>query len=213
MARHDTNRRFNVSGDQKIQGYMSEFSNGVFAFAITLLVLDIKLPAGTSKAELRSVLLSMWPNYLGFLISFLVIGLYWSVYIRLFREIIRTDRGLVILNLLYLLFIVVIPFSTSLISLYLGRLSVMVYAGLMACAGYMLTVLRIYAERNHRLISRKHSVQSIKGGVLVSLIMPIWFTISIGIAFFSSLAAQISWMVALAAHIALVHRLRYKVLL
>lgn len=210
MVRHNKNRRFSGSGDEKIQGHMSEFSNGVFAFAITLLVLDIKLPAGTSKADLGSALLSMWPNYLGFLISFLVIGLYWSVYIRLFREIVRTDRGLVILNLL---FIVVIPFSTSLISLYLSRLSVMVYAGLMACAGYMLTVLRIYAERNHRLISRKYSVQSIKGGVLVSLIMPIWFTISIGIAFFSSLAAQISWMVALAAHIALVYRLRYKVLL
>jgi uncharacterized membrane protein len=126
----------------------------------------------------------------------------------------RSDaRRLVILNLLYLLFIVVIPFSTSLISLYLGRLSVMVYAGLMACAGYMLTVLRIYAERNHRLISKKHSVQSIRGGVLVGLMMPMWFTISIGVAFFSSLVAQLSWMVALVAHIALVHRLRHRVLL
>jgi uncharacterized membrane protein len=162
-AASSTNRKAASSGDEKIQGYMSEFSNGVFAFAITLLVLDIKLPAGTSKADLGSTLLSMWPNYLGFLISFLVIGLYWSVYIRLFREIIRTDRSLVILKLLYLLFIVVIPFSTSLISLYLST--------------------------------------------------PVWFTVSIGIAFFSWLTAQLSWIVMIVVYSFLVHRLRYKVLL
>jgi uncharacterized membrane protein len=213
MARHNTNPKVAERGDEKIQGHMSEFSNGVFAFAITLLVLDIKLPASTSKASLGSALIAMWPNYLAFLISFLVIGLYWSVYIRLFKEIIRTDRRLVILNLLYLLFIVVIPFSTSLISLYLTKLSVMVYAGLMACAGYMHTVLRIHAERNHRLISAKHTVQSIRRGIVLSLSTPVWFTVSIGIAFLSSLAAQLSWIVVIVAYSILVHRLRNKVLL
>jgi uncharacterized membrane protein len=212
-AASSTNRKAASSGDEKIQGYMSEFSNGVFAFAITLLVLDIKLPAGTSKADLGSTLLSMWPNYLGFLISFLVIGLYWSVYIRLFREIIRTDRSLVILNLLYLLFIVVIPFSTSLISLYLSRLSVMVYAGLMAGAGYMHSLLRVHAGRRHRLVSAKHSKRSIRGGILLSLVTPVWFTVSIGIAFFSWLTAQLSWIVMIVVYSFLVHRLRYKVLL
>jgi uncharacterized membrane protein len=212
-ARGNSNPRVDAAGDEKIQGYMSEFSNGVFAFAITLLVLDIKLPEGVPKAGIGSALIAMWPNYLAFLISFLVIGLYWSVYIRLFKEIIRTDRSLVILNLLYLLFIVVIPFSTSLISLYLTRLTVMVYAALMACAGYMHTVLRIHAERNHRLISKKHSLRSIRRGILLSLATPVWFTVSIGIAFVSSLAAQLSWIVVLIPYAVLVHRLRNKVLL
>jgi uncharacterized membrane protein len=213
MARHSRNSKVTEPGDEKVQGYMSEFSNGVFAFAITLLVLDIKLPADTSKAGIGTALLAMWPNYLGFLISFLVIGLYWSVYIRLFREIVRTDRRLVILNLLYLLFIVVIPFSTSLISLYLTRLTVMVYAGLMACAGLMHTVLGIHAEWNHRLISAKHSVQSIRRGIVLSLTTPVWFIVSIGIAVVSSLAAQLSWIVVVIVYTVLVHRLRNKVLL
>jgi uncharacterized membrane protein len=125
------------SRDEKIQGFISEFSNGVFAFAITLLVLEIRLPADVSKSTLGPVLLSIWPNYLGFLLSFLVIGLMWSAYIRLMKDLVRTDHRMIMLILCYLLFIVVIPFSTSLISLYRSTLAVVVYAGLMACAGYI----------------------------------------------------------------------------
>jgi uncharacterized membrane protein len=200
-------------GDEKILGYISEFSNGVFAFAITLLILGVAVPAGTLKANLGSALISLWPNYLAFLISFFVIGMYWSVYIRLLREIIRTDRTLIMLNLLYLLFIVVIPFSTSLLSLYLTKLSVMIYAALMACAGFMHTVLRIYVGNNHRLVSNKHSTENIKRGILLSLTTPVWFTLSIGVAFYSSVAAQISWILVVIIYAILVNRLRDKVLL
>jgi uncharacterized membrane protein len=184
-------------GSKKTIGYISEFSNGIFAFAITLLILDVRLPADTSEANLGSALLSMWPNYLAFLISFFVIGLFWSVFIRLFREIIRTDRSFIFLLLLYLLFIVVIPFSTSLLSLHLAKISAVVYAALMACAGYAQNVIRIYASHNHRLISQKHSPQSIKRGIQLGLIMPVWFTASIAIAFFSPLGAQICWILFL----------------
>jgi uncharacterized membrane protein len=210
---HKRNPEVTDPGDEKIQGHISEFSNGVFAFAITLLILEVAVPAGTLKANLGSTLISLWPNYLAFLISFFVIGMYWSVYIRLLREIIRTDRTLIMLNLLYLLFIVVIPFSTSLISLYLSKLSVMIYAALLACAGYMHTVLRIYVGNNHRLISSKHSTENIKRGILLSLTTPVWFTFSIGVAFYSSVAAQISWILVVIIYAILVNRLRDKVLL
>jgi uncharacterized membrane protein len=194
---HNNDIEVTDSGNEKTLGYISEFSNGIFAFAITLLVLDLRLPAETSKANLGSSLLSMWPNYLAFLISFFVIGLFWSVFIRLFKEIIRTDRNFIFLLLLYLLFIVVIPFSTSLLSLHLATISAVVYAALMACAGYAQNIIRIYASRNHRLISKKHSPQSIRKGIQLGLIMPVWFTVSIAIAFFSPLGAQISWILFL----------------
>jgi uncharacterized membrane protein len=194
---HNNDIEVTDSGNEKTLGYISEFSNGIFAFAITLLVLDLRLPAETSKANLGSALLSMWPDYLAFLISFFVIGMFWSVFIRLFREIIRTDSNFIFLLLVYLLFIVVIPFSTSLLSLHLATISAVVYAALMACAGYAQNVIRIYASRNHRLISKKHSPQSIRRGIQLGLIMPIWFTVSIAIAFFSPLGAQISWILFL----------------
>jgi uncharacterized membrane protein len=194
---HNSDIEATDPGSEKTLGYISEFSNGIFAFAITLLILDVRLPAETSKADLGSALLNMWPNYLAFLISFFVIGLFWSVFIRLFREIIRSDRNFIFLLLVYLLFIVVIPFSTSLLSLHLATISAVVYAALMACAGYAQNIIRIYASHNHRLISKKHSPRSIKRGIQLGLIMPVWFTVSIAIAFFSPLGAQISWIVFL----------------
>jgi uncharacterized membrane protein len=199
------------SRDEKTQGFISEFSNGVFAFAITLLVLEIRLPTDVSKSTLGPALLSIWPNYLGFLLSFLVIGLMWSSYIRLLRDIVRTDHLLIMLNLLYLLFIVVVPFSTSLISLYRGTLVVVIYASLMACAGYMYVLLRIYAGRNHRLVSKRHSTIAIRRGILLNLIMPVWFTLSIGIALFNILASQLSSAAAVFGYTFLWHRLRDRV--
>jgi uncharacterized membrane protein len=194
-------RNRNVEEHRKVLGRILAFSDGVFAFAITLLILDIKLPAHTLKANLGSILISLWPNYMAFLISFFVIGLYWSVHVRLFREIVRYDQNLIWLNLLHLLFIVIIPFSTSIISLYLTQLSVIAYAASIACAGYIHTLLRIYAGHNHRLISEKYSSLHIKKGIILSLIAPICFTISIGISFFSSLAAQLSWILIFLIHV------------
>jgi uncharacterized membrane protein len=190
-----------LEGHRKIVGRILAFSDAVFAFAITLLILDVKLPADTIKANLGSVLISLWPNYMAFLISFFVIGLYWSVHVRLFREIIRYEQNLIWLNLLHLLFIVIIPFSTSIISLHLTQLSVIVYAASIAVAGYAHTILRAYAGHNHRLISEKYSSLYIKKGIILSLIAPICFTISIGIAFFSSLAAQLSWILIFLIHV------------
>jgi uncharacterized membrane protein len=211
MPRRGGEGRTEKLSDEKTLDFISEFSNGVFAFAITLLVLEIRLPADVSKSTLGPTLLSIWPNYLGFLLSFLVIGLMWSAYIRLLKDIVRTDHRLIMLNLLYLLFIVVIPFSTSLISLYRSTLAVVVYAGLMACAGYMYVFLRIYTSHNHRLISRRHIAIAIRRDILLSLIMPVWFTLSIGIAFFNILASQLSWGVVGFGYTFLWHSLRKRV--
>jgi uncharacterized membrane protein len=197
-------------GDRKIQGYISEFSNGVFAFAITLLILDVAVPAGTAKADLGTALIELWPNYLAFVLSFLIIGLFWSVYIRLLKDLVRTDHRFIMLNLLYLLFIVVIPFSTSLMSVYLSELSVIVYAGLMACAGFMHTILRTYAGRGNRLISSKHSARHVQKGIWLSLVVPAWFTLSIGIAIFSTVAAQVSWGIVFIVYTVIAHRFRDK---
>jgi uncharacterized membrane protein len=200
----------NVGEYKKVLERILAFSDGVFAFAITLLIIDVRLPTDTLKANLGSALISLWPNYMAFLISFFVIGLYWSAHARLFKEVIRYDMSLMWLNLLHLLFIVVIPFSTSVISLYRSQLSVIVYAASVACAGYIHTLLRIYAGHNHRLISERYSSLHIKKGIIISLIAPICFTISIGIAFHSSLAAQLSWILIFLIHVILQRLLKPK---
>jgi uncharacterized membrane protein len=194
--------------NEKILGRILAFSDGVFAFAITLLIIDVRLPAGISSAGLSSALAELWPNYLAFLLSFVVIGLYWSAHIRLFREIVRYDQNLIWLNLLFLLFIVIIPFSTSVLSLHIFRLTVTFYAVFMACAGYMHTVLRVYTGRNHRLVSKKVNSLYIKRGILFSLFAPAGFTVSIGIAFLSPVTAVVFWVVIFLVHFIFQRRVR-----
>jgi len=186
--------------DEKVLGRILAFSDGVFAIAILLLLIDIRLPADTTVVNSGSALIELWPKYLAVLLSFVVIGLYWSAHVRLFREIIRYDQNLIWLNLLFLLFIVVIPFSTSVLSLHLFQLSGIIYATAMACAGYMHTVLRIYAGSNHRLISKRLSPLYIRRGIIFSLFAPVGFTVSIGIAFINALAAMVFWVIIFIVH-------------
>jgi len=132
---------------EKIIGRLLSLSDGIFAFAITLLILNIVLPLGTSREEVPQALLSLWPKYLAFLISFVVIGLYWMGHVRPFRYIRRFDKGLLWLNLLFLMFIVLIPFSTSVLSDFEETASVVLYAANMACAGFTATGLWLYSVR------------------------------------------------------------------
>jgi uncharacterized membrane protein len=179
---------------EKVLARILAFSDGVFAFAITLLILDVKLPADVTKADLGTALVSLLPNYLAFLLSFIVIGVYWISHVMMFREIVNYDDRLIWINLFYLLFIVVIPFSTSILSLHLIQVSVMVYAGLMACTGYMHTILRLYLRSHQYLLHEKHSPAFLRQSILYSLIMPVGFTVSIGIASFSITIAQLFWV-------------------
>jgi uncharacterized membrane protein len=193
--------------NQKVLGRILTFSDGVFAIAILLLLIDIKLPAGISTADLGAVLRSLWPNYLAFFISFVVIGLYWTAHVRLFREIIRYDWVLVWLNLLYLLFIVIIPFSTSVFSTHFAKLSVIIYAATIACAGFSNTIVRIYSAKSHRLISNRFGNTYIRRAILLSLIAPTGFTVSIGLAFLNPSVVQYFWIVMLVVHIIFLRRL------
>ena len=94
-------------------GRILALSDGVFAIALTLLILDIAVPATTSDDDLTKVLLDLWPRYLAFALSFLVISRFWVIHRQAFRLIVRGDPALVWLNLLLLLFISFLPFPTA----------------------------------------------------------------------------------------------------
>ncbi|MBD0277186.1 MAG: DUF1211 domain-containing protein [Flavisolibacter sp.] len=104
------------------------FSDAVFAIAITLLVIEIKIPdkeslkanGGISDAALLKELEHLIPKFIGFIISFLLIGLYWTVHHRMFGFVINYDRKLVVLNLVFLFFIALMPFSNGFYSEYAG---------------------------------------------------------------------------------------------
>jgi uncharacterized membrane protein len=104
------------------------FSDAVFAIAITLLVIEIKIPdkeflrehGGLSDATILKALSQLVPKFIGFLISFLLISLYWSIHHRMFGFVTSYDRKLLFLNLLFLFFVVLMPFSTGFYGEYAG---------------------------------------------------------------------------------------------
>lgn len=96
------------------------FSDGVFAIAITLLVLDVHVPS-PAGGHLGVALVRQWPTYVAFLLSFAFIGIMWVNHHRLFNHIHRSDNLLLFLNLLLLLGVTVVPFPTSLLAAYYGH--------------------------------------------------------------------------------------------
>src|SRR6266498_1587209 len=91
------------------------FSDGVFAIAITLLVLDLRLPPAHGHT-LVYLLLHDWPQYFAYVVSFLTIGIMWMNHHTILAHIKRVDRPLLVLNLLLLMGIVAIPFPTMLVA-------------------------------------------------------------------------------------------------
>jgi len=92
------------------------FSDGVFAIAITLLILEIRVPPQTPDGVLRDALGDLWPSYVAFLASFMTIGVMWLNHHRLFSLINKKDDGLIAFNLLLLLGITWLPFPTALLA-------------------------------------------------------------------------------------------------
>ncbi|GAA2812321.1 TMEM175 family protein [Kitasatospora aburaviensis] len=97
-------------------GRVEAFSDGAFAIAITLLILEINVPAAHSGSELWHELGEQWPSYCAYVVSFLVIGVMWVNHHTVFTYIARVDRTLVFLNLLLLLVVAALPFPTALVA-------------------------------------------------------------------------------------------------
>jgi uncharacterized membrane protein len=140
------------------KGRIEAFSDGVFAVAITLLVLDLKVPVEGHGTVARQ-LADQWPQYAAYLVSFLVIGIIWVNHHTLMEKVARVDRGLLFLNLLLLLFVVMIPFPTSVVAEYLrhggwnAKVSVAFYSAVMEAMGLSFTAIYLWAGRHHDLLA------------------------------------------------------------
>ncbi len=132
-------------------GRIMSFSDGIFAVAITLLILNIDIPAipkDQVSRELGPALRGLAPHFRSFVISFLVIGVYWMAHHGVFRHIRRSDRTFLWANLLFMMSIVLLPFSTNLLSAYgEDRLAVMFYAGNLTMTGSLMALMWWYASR------------------------------------------------------------------
>lgn len=174
------------------------FSDAVFAVAITLLILDIRVPDIAKELvdqKLPGVLISMEPKFTAFALTFILIGIFWSVHHALFHYIKRYNRGLFWLNLLFLIFIVFLPFSTSLMSTYsTHQLPSIFYSLNMAFIGLSNTLLWWYASSNYRLIDKETNPVLIKHITLTNLMTPIVALVVIAVSFIHVRFAQFFWL-------------------
>ena len=137
-------------------GRLETFSDGVFAIAITLLILDVRVPSGIGSLTHR--LGQAWPTYIAYVISFLVIGIMWANHHSIFRLIREASHGLVVANLLLLMCIAFIPFPTSVLAENLRVTSTdqhtaaIFYNGVFTVTAAFYTLLWEVASRRNRLI-------------------------------------------------------------
>ena len=173
------------------------FSDAVFAIAITLLVLDIRLPSGADSASDRQLLLllaGLWHKYLAYFISFWVIGLCWISHHRKFLHIQRVDNQLLFLNLLMLMMIAFIPFPTAVMSESINFTATVFYALIMTLACLSGLILWWHAARNHRLICANLDRRQISREASVPVATIAIFILSMGVAVLDAGLARICWV-------------------
>jgi len=180
----------------------------VFAFALTFLAVTLLLPSATGSApapSLSAYLQKLEPAFVGYLLSFLVIGAWWNTHHRLFSCLVRYDQAVVRLNSLFLLVISVTPFLVSLLFAYgpggfgagtpSSRLAVSLYAAVQALGGCVLLVIWRHATSGRRLVAPSLSREWIGATEQIQLVTIGVFAASVVIALISPLAAELAWIV------------------
>jgi len=154
--------------DLKETGRLEAFSDGVFAVAITLLVIALLPPSShLDDKELFETLLKQWPEFLAFVTSFMTIGIMWINHHRLFTIIRRLDNTLLALNLLLLLLIVFVPFPTALMAQYIvyptQHVAAILFSGVYLLLAIVFNLFWDYATRKDRLLDKKVNIKVIQG--------------------------------------------------
>lgn len=131
---------------------LGALSDGLFAVAMTLIVLEIRVPVlgleHPTDGDLWNALLPLWPRYVTYLLSFMTLGIFWNGQQTQLHYMARADRHLAWIQLAFLAAMALMPFSTSLLAEYIGlRLAVLLYWANIVAGGLMLYAGFLYATR------------------------------------------------------------------
>jgi uncharacterized membrane protein len=187
-------RRMIQRGDDEF-GRVLAFSDGLFAIAMTLLVVGIEVPRmdDPSEGQLWDAIADLQPAYVSFFISFIVIGRYWIAHHQFVRQLDKLDYGLIWLNTIYLAFVAFLPFPTALLGTYFENpVSIVAYAMSVALVSGMEVVLLVHAHRR-RLFERRLPEDVYRWGRLVSATPVAFFLGSIPVAFYDTSLAVLFW--------------------
>src|SRR5437016_2297285 len=189
--------------EEKETGRLEAFSDGVFAVAITLLVLNIKIPGLDllpsqlpNDTDLWQALAKEWPMLAAYGTSFATIGVMWLNHHRLYVHIKRTNTVLLLLNLLLLLFIVFVPVPTALLAEYVvlpnQHAAAVVYSGTFVLTACCFNLLWRYASYHNRLLGKDVDSRAIQAISKQYLFGPLVYLIAFALAWVSTPATIIA---------------------
>ena len=177
---------------------LEAFSDGVFAIAVTLLILDIAVPPGSGGHLLRAVA-HQWPSYLAYLVSFSTIGAVWLAHTAITEYLDRADAVLIRLNLLLLLVVSFLPFPTRLLAEYIDesgaeRVATLIYGLNLLMASVLISVLWRYAVREHlvRPDANDADIQMLTTRLTPGLVS---YVVLIGLGLFIPVVAVVGYLV------------------
>jgi uncharacterized membrane protein len=172
-------------------GRVETLADAIFAIAMTLLVLTVPVPR--HSARLGHDLLSQWPYYAAYVVSFITLGIVWINHHSLMQTLVCADRGLVELNLLLLLFVALVPWPTELLAAHLrsgseGDIAGVVYGGVMACMASCFSALWIRLSRVDGLVAPERR-RELRRAVRRSAVGPAAYSVGAAVALLSPSAS------------------------
>jgi uncharacterized membrane protein len=176
-------------------GRIVNFSDAVFAIAITLLVLTLEVP--DTDGDLGRQLADQIPDLLAYAISFAVLAKLWLIHHRFFGALAEFDGNLIGINLFYLSFVALVPFSSELVGDHGDKTTaVVVYAVNMVALGLISAWMRTYAVNRGLISDRALDAYALHSGAH-AFVIPLVFLVSIPVAFVSPIAGTLVWPLVL----------------
>jgi uncharacterized membrane protein len=173
-------------------GGWEAFVHGVFAIAITLLVLDIRVPPvednHTSEELVRSLLTTNFPRYVAYFLGFAFLGTYWIATHRSIRMLRGVDHWGLVIGLVYLLFVSVVPFVTALLAEYIGtdngrdQVALVVFTTWQLLLSVMAVISLLWAVRGNRLIRPELAGPALDRWVRIAMLGPVIWVVALGSA-------------------------------
>lgn len=191
--------------EEKETGRIEAFSDGVFAIAITLLILSIAVPPLDDKHRLLDAVLGLWPSFLAYVLSFVTILIMWVNHHNLFKIIRRTDQAFLFINGLLLMLVTFVNYPTALLADTLKEqlasttpllrgsedqhVAALIYSGTFVLTAILYNVLWGYAKQGDRLLARDHDRALVERITRQYRFGPLLYLVAFLFAFFSTPAS------------------------
>ncbi len=164
-------------------------SDGIFAIVMTLLVLELKvtgLPENASNVVLAPALFHLWPEFLSYIVSFIGLGIYWVAHHYMYHVIKRSDRTLLWLNILFFMFVSLIPFSTNMINSFRQtQIAPLFFGANLTLIGWTLYLQWVYVSSKPDMLVDYITSEYKEAVKLRFMIIPVVATVAMLVCFWS----------------------------